>query len=827
MFNIDLSTFWHQNKVMIYKQWLNLKNSYVLCFTRFFIPTLFFLIFYIIVKGVGDPIRDSHKVEHPPLFFHPPHLKYVLGYKSNLQIPDFMVNVANDLDIDFNEEVTNNEKERNNTLCYVILNQLDNMVFNIETFIDITPPYSPIPQIFKSYTQDAGRYVVRIQNSIEKYIYQYYSGKNVNIQFSYQNPPKMIDHVGTSDDPDDMKNFHTWTQTFLYVGFTFQVIIFMYQIVSEKRKDMRNQLRILGLKDLVYYISWTLDGIIGSFIITIILLIVIYSNNEFYAFSRAPPSILFISFMCYGFSLSSFGMFISSFLSNPKATIGIGMLLVFFGGIFSFFMGYCGTYMFHLVDSIGFIIFIFPILNISYILNHISIFTLPTIYDGPDFPSWENGRGDGHSVLWQSEGRNYYWSNFLQDSPSMPMFSAFKTLNILFFSGFVYLFLAWYIENVIYLSTSRKTNLFFVFKKDYWLPQTGNLSPFIDETNDHIQEIPIGSDIIESQPTITEETIGNYSLIIRNLHFSYSNFTIKGFKKSKILQGLNLSLEKGNILCLQGPNGTGKSTTIKCITGGINSDKGNILLNGFNVEKQIHTIRTELGYLPQSDVLWENLTAKEHLNIYCWLRYNSFDTEKEIECILDQVRLSNVSNNRVSTFSGGMKRRLSIGLTLIGAPKIMVLDEPTSGIDISNKLMIYKLIKDLAKDRLIIFSTHIMDEAEALADKILILSNGSIKALGSPSYLKSQTHDSSYTLFIISNNNQETIDYIIQRFKSSSLFKQNLNYIYFKLQAFQDAMDFISEIESNNLPFILNWKVYESSLEEVYLKAFENDKKNQ
>ncbi|KAF2068232.1 hypothetical protein CYY_010443 [Polysphondylium violaceum] len=231
--------------------------------------------------------------------------------------------------------------------------------------------------------------------------------------------------------------------------------------------------------------------------------------------------------------------------------------------------------------------------------------------------------GDGHSVLWQSEGRNYYWSNFLQDSPSMPMFSAFKTLNILFFSGFIYLFLA------------------------------------------------------------------------RNLHFSYSNFTIKGFKKSKILQGLNLSLEKENILCLQGPNCTGKSTTIKCITGDINSDKGNILLNGFNVEKQIHTIRTQLGYLPQSDVLWENLTAKEHLNIYCWLRYNSFDTEKEIECILDQVRLSNVSNNRVLTFSGGMKRRLSIGLTLIGAPKIMVLDEPTSGIDISNKLMIYKLIKDL------------------------------------------------------------------------------------------------------------------------------------
>ena len=209
----------------------------------------------------------------------------------------------------------------------------------------------------------------------------------------------------------------------------------------------------------------------------------------------------------------------------------------------------------------------------------------------------------------------------------------------------------------------------------------------------------------------------------------------KSFGEQKVLDKIDFNLESGEIVGLIGPSGSGKSTLIKTMLGMEKADEGEALILDYKMPKR--EILSNIGYMAQSDALYEMLTGYENLEFFGKMKGVPSDKlKKEIEYIAEIVDLTNDLKKLVSKYSGGMKRRLSLAITLIGSPELLILDEPTVGIDPSLRKNIWKeLFKQRDSGVGILVTTHVMDEAE-LTDKVGLLLNGNIIDFDTPQQLK-------------------------------------------------------------------------------------------
>lgn len=213
----------------------------------------------------------------------------------------------------------------------------------------------------------------------------------------------------------------------------------------------------------------------------------------------------------------------------------------------------------------------------------------------------------------------------------------------------------------------------------------------------------------------------------------------KSFGEQKVLDKIDFKLESGEIVGLIGPSGSGKSTLIKTMLGMEKADEGEALVLDYKMPKR--EILSNIGYMAQSDALYEMLTGYENLDFFGKMKGVPSDKlKKEIEYIAEIVDLTNDLKKLVSKYSGGMKRRLSLAIALIGSPELLILDEPTVGIDPSLRKNIWKeLFKQRDNGVGILVTTHVMDEAE-LTDKVGLLLNGNIIAFDIPQQLKEKNN---------------------------------------------------------------------------------------
>ena len=209
----------------------------------------------------------------------------------------------------------------------------------------------------------------------------------------------------------------------------------------------------------------------------------------------------------------------------------------------------------------------------------------------------------------------------------------------------------------------------------------------------------------------------------------------KSFGEQKVLDKIDFKLESGEIVGLIGPSGSGKSTLIKTMLGMEKADEGGAIVLDYKMPKR--EILSNIGYMAQSDALYEMLTGYENLEFFGKMKGVSSDKlKKEIEYIAEIVDLTDDLKKLVSKYSGGMKRRLSLAIALIGSPELLILDEPTVGIDPSLRKNIWKeLFKQRDSGVGILVTTHVMDEAE-LTDKVGLLLNGDIIDFDTPQQLK-------------------------------------------------------------------------------------------
>lgn len=208
---------------------------------------------------------------------------------------------------------------------------------------------------------------------------------------------------------------------------------------------------------------------------------------------------------------------------------------------------------------------------------------------------------------------------------------------------------------------------------------------------------------------------------------------IKGVKKSfkdvEVLKGVDFEVEQGGIFALLGSNGAGKTTMIRIMATLLKADAGSVVINGFDIEKNSGEIRGSISLTGQFAAIDEILTGRENLQMIAKLRHLK-NPNQVADRLINRFGMSEAADRRVGTYSGGMKRRIDIAMSLVGNPKIIFLDEPTTGLDPEARLEVWKIVKELSAVGITIFlTTQNLEEAEQLADKIAILHGGKIIAL--------------------------------------------------------------------------------------------------
>ncbi|MBK8616604.1 MAG: ATP-binding cassette domain-containing protein [Anaerolineales bacterium] len=235
-------------------------------------------------------------------------------------------------------------------------------------------------------------------------------------------------------------------------------------------------------------------------------------------------------------------------------------------------------------------------------------------------------------------------------------------------------------------------------------------------------------------------------LEVQNLVKSYGDF--------QAVKGISFNIEEGEIFSLLGPNGAGKTTTISMLSTLYTPTSGDAVIGGHSVTKDPMGVRNVIGVVPQDLALYEDLTARENL-IFWGQMYNlsGKSLNLRVDEVLEQIGLTDKAKDRVKTYSGGMKRRVNIGVGLLHKPKVLFMDEPTVGIDPQSRRAILDTVKDLNKQGMtLLYTTHYMEEAEELSTRVGIIDHGELIAIGSQKELTQQVGQSETLILHINEN---------------------------------------------------------------------------
>ena len=236
---------------------------------------------------------------------------------------------------------------------------------------------------------------------------------------------------------------------------------------------------------------------------------------------------------------------------------------------------------------------------------------------------------------------------------------------------------------------------------------------------------------------------------VKNFTKKYGNFLA--------VENISFTVKDGEIVGLLGPNGAGKSTTMNAITGYIEQTEGEIIVNGYDTIKKAKKAKREIGYMPEGVPLYDDFSIKEFVTYMAELRkVNRKERKQKVEDIIKKVGLLDMKNKLIKNLSRGQKQRVSLAGALIGDPKILILDEPTVGLDPKQITEIRSLIKDLGKNHTVILSSHILSEVSQICDRVVIINNGKLVAEDTPENLENRTCNKNIIYITVEDSDNKT-----------------------------------------------------------------------
>jgi ABC-type multidrug transport system ATPase subunit len=301
-------------------------------------------------------------------------------------------------------------------------------------------------------------------------------------------------------------------------------------------------------------------------------------------------------------------------------------------------------------------------------------------------------------------------------------FSVANSIAILFFDIWLWLFIAWYFDQVLPSDYGLQQRPWFLCSPSYWFGKKNEplaLRALIaDDANRPLAVEPM------------DEPMGARGVVVQGLRKVWP-------PRRVAVESLDMEMRSGQITSLLGANGAGKTTTISMLTGLMPPTSGNATVDGLSITSHMTTIRYSLGVCPQQNVLFDQLTPVQHLSLYGAIKgLEGAALQEAIDLLISKVMLSERKDVQARRLSGGQKRKLCLAISLIGGAKTIFLDEPTSGMDPHSRRSIWALLREQREGRTIVLTTHFLDEAEILSDRIAIMAEGKLKCVGSPLFLK-------------------------------------------------------------------------------------------
>ena len=396
--------------------------------------------------------------------------------------------------------------------------------------------------------------------------------------------------------------------------------------------------------------------------------------------------------------------------------------------------------------------------------------------------------------------------------------------------SFIFLLIGLYLDNVLPDIDGIRRPWNYFLTRTYWHPHAAANNPNLLEESDEKLEAMVtdgedGAFFEKASHDLKAQKDIDASFNIKKM--------TKRFDDGKVaVKDFTLEIYRGQVFILLGHNGAGKTTALSMLTGLLQPTSGQAFIQGIDVFRENSRLKRILGICPQESIIYDVLTIEEHLSIFCSLKNLDYNIESQnLMVIMMNLGISRCLTRQAKDLSGGEKRKLSILLALIGNPTVIMLDEPTSGLDVDSRRKIWETVRKIKQDKIILMTTHYMDEAEELGDRIGIMTNGEIKCCGSGLFLK-RVFRTGYSLTMVKTStfnqgrandlvskyirdykiNQETMSEVIYNipFEASNTFPR----------MFEELDQSLSNIGISSYGFAI------TSLEDVFLKVGEDHSKD-
>ncbi|KAG1680699.1 ATP-binding cassette sub-family A member 1 [Nymphon striatum] len=512
---------------------------------------------------------------------------------------------------------------------------------------------------------------------------------------------------------------------FMVLAWVYSSSMIIKSCVYEKEQRLKEVMKVMGLNNGVHWVGWFIESFSMMFItiifLDLILIVSIRSLAEsknivcaiFYGkvLEHSDPVVIFFFLLCYMIATITKSFMISTFFSKANVAAAAGGIIFFL-----LFLPY--RFMFEWEERIDYRIKLFTCLisNVAF------------------------GFGCSYLAHYEEEGVGAQWHNLASSTIPRDNFSLAKCMMMMLIDSVIYSFITWYVEAVFPGIYGVPKPWYFFLQKTYWFGKDISKADRIKLDEENTFDLQENSKDFEKEPHHLP-----LGVCIENLKKKYGN--------KVAVDNLSLRFYEGQITSFLGHNGAGKTTTISILTGLFPPTSGTAKIYQLDIRKDIDSIRCSLGMCPQHNVLFHELTVMEHLMFYAQLKgLDKQKVLKESEQMIIDLGLPHKRNELSKNLSGGMQRKLSVAIAFVGGSRTVILDEPTAGVDPYSRRSIWELLLKYKKGRTIILTTHHMDEADLLGDRIAIISQGKLRCCGSSLFLKSQFGDGFYLTLVKSSN---------------------------------------------------------------------------
>ncbi|XP_055893939.1 phospholipid-transporting ATPase ABCA3-like isoform X2 [Biomphalaria glabrata] len=569
---------------------------------------------------------------------------------------------------------------------------------------------------------------------------------------------------------------------FMVLGFMMSVFVDTKNIVHEKEERIKETMKLMGMGLPAFWISWfitCLMYLVPAFIFYAVILGMDITGKG-PILQKSDITLVLAIILCYCLAIITFSFMISCLVQKGNdGAIAAGLL------------------------------FLCEYVPYEIISHKYSDFTKVSKSFFCLFFNIALGLCNYNLARREARGEGLQWNNY-----QLPIgdddFTVKDSMLIMLLDSAIHIVLTWYLDNVFPGDFGVPKPPFFFFKKSYWGLHT------------HIHDMAHLDKTVELDSKFYEDEPANLNAGVRIVNLR------KEFGDKVSVRDLCLNMYEGQITVLLGHNGAGKTTTMNMLTGFIPPTKGTAFINGYDICKNIVAVRKSLGMCPQHDILFDNLTCKEHL----WFFSKGYQSENllhEVKDMIKEIGLESKSHVVSRKLSAGEKRSLSVGIALMGDSKVVFLDEPSSGMDPSTRRHTWDVLQRNRPGRTMLLSTHYMDEADALGDRIAIMAEGHTQCCGTPLFLK-KLYGTGYHLVIIKENtcNIETLTRFIKEFvpftQIESIINMEITYLLPESDTSTFPLLFRELNASKKLLHIISFGTSATTMEEVFLKSEEDNK---